>query len=100
MAYRNSQALSVQWNPQKRRPPDRPPTTPVLRVAVQGSEIVVSASGNDYVVRYHKPANSSQLLARSFPRKEDRRGSMTLADFLTAARKLANDKARELGWSA
>jgi hypothetical protein len=37
---------------------------------------------------YHKPANSPQLLARRFPRKEDRRVSMTLADFLTAACKL------------
>jgi hypothetical protein len=68
--------------------------------AVQGSEIVVSASGTDYyVVKYHKPANSPQLLARSFPRKEDRGISMTLADFLTAAYKLAN-KARELEWIA
>ena len=93
MSSRNSQ----QWN--KRRAPTRPTNTPVLRVVVQGSEIVVSASGTDYyVVKYHKPANSPQLLARSFPRKEDRRVSMTLADFLTAAHKLANDKARELGW--
>jgi hypothetical protein len=52
------------------------------------------------VVKYPKPANSPQLLARSFPRKEDRSVSMTLADFLTAAYKLANDKARELGWIA
>ena len=75
-----------------------PADHPVLRVAVQGSEIVVSASGTDYyVVKYHKPANSPQLLARSFPRKEDRG---ILADFLTAAYKLANDKARELGWIA
>jgi len=69
-------------------------------VAVQGSEIVVTASDSDYVITYHKPANSPQLLARSFPRKEDRRVSMTLADFLTSAYKLANDKARELGWIA
>ena len=68
----------MQWN--TRRPPARPPNTPVLRVVVQGSEIVVSASGtDDYVVKYHKLANSPQLLARSFPRKEDRRVSMTLA---------------------
>jgi hypothetical protein len=100
MASRISQALSVQWNPQKRRPPERPPTTPVLRVEVQGGEIVVTASDTDYVVTYHKPANSPQLLARKFPRKEDRRVSMTLADFLTAAWKLANEKARELGWIA
>lgn len=72
----------------------------MLRVAVQGSEIVVTASDSDYVITYHKPANSPQLLARSFPRKEDRRVSMTLADFLTSAFKLANDKARELGWIA
>ena len=99
MSSRNPLPLSMQWN--KRRPPARPMHTPVLRVAVQGSEIVVSASGTDYyVVKYRKPANSPQLLVRSFPRKEDRSVSMSLADFLTAAYKLANDKARELGWIA
>ena len=98
MSFRNPQPLSM-WN--KRKPPTRPANTSVLRVAVQGSEIVVSASGTDYyVVKYHKPANSLRLLARSFPRKEDRSVSMSLADFLTAAYKLANDKARELGWIA
>jgi hypothetical protein len=98
MTSRNSQPLSVQWNPQKRRPADRPLTTPVLRVEVQGGEIVVTASNTDYVITYHKPANSPQLLAKSYPRKEDRRVSMTLAQFLTDAWKLAKDKARELGW--
>jgi hypothetical protein len=88
----------VQWNPQKRRLPDRPPTTPELRVEVRGGEIVVTASDTDYVVTYHKSANSSQLLAKSYPRKEDRRFSMTLAQFLTDAWKLAKDKASELGW--
>ena len=39
-----------------------------------------------------------KLLAKTFPRKEDRRVTMTLASFLTAAYTLANDKARELGW--
>jgi hypothetical protein len=98
MTSRNSQALYVQWNPQKRRLPERPPATPVLRVEVQGGEIVVTASNTDYVVTYHKPANSPQLLAKSYPRKEDKRVSMTLAQFLTDAWKLAKDKARELGW--
>jgi hypothetical protein len=82
------------------RPPPRLTTIPVFRVAVQGSEIVITASGTDYVMTYHKPANSPQLLARCFPRKKDRLVSMTLADFLTAACKLTNDKARELGWIA
>lgn len=98
MSYRNPQQFIHAMD--KRQPPVRPPNTPVLRVAVQGSEIVVSASGTDYVMKYHKPANSPQLLVRSFPRKEDRSVSMTLADFLTAAHKLANEKARELGWIA
>ena len=98
MSSRNPRPLSMQWNTP--RPPPRPTTIPVLRVAVQGSEIVVAAPNTDYVMTYHKPANSPQLLARSFPRKEDRRVSMSLADFLTAACKLANDKARELGWIA
>jgi hypothetical protein len=70
----------------------------VLRVEVQGGEIVVTALGTDYVVTYHKPANSPQLLAKSYPRKEDKRVSMTLAQFLTDAWKLAKDRARELGW--
>jgi hypothetical protein len=82
---------------QKRQPPERL-AIPVLRVDVQGSEIVITASDSDYMMTYHKPANSPRLLAKSFPRKEDMRVSMTLAGFLTAAYKLANDKARELGW--
>jgi hypothetical protein len=61
---------------------------------------VVTASDTDYMMTYHKPTNSRQLIAKTFPRKEDRRVSMTLADFLTAAYKLANDKAREVGWIA
>ena len=47
------------------RPPDRPKTPaarkaglPVLRVDVQGSEIVITASDSDYMMTYHKPANS------------------------------------------
>ena len=70
----------------------------MLRVEVQGSEIIVIASDTDYHVTYHKPDNSPQLIAKSYPRKEDRRVSTTLAEFLTAASGLANDKARELGW--
>jgi len=92
-----SSALPVKRYPSNRSPP-RPTTIPVLRVEVQGGEISVTASDTDCVVTYHKPANSPQLLAKSYPRKEDRRVSMTLAEFLTAAWKLANDKARELGW--
>ena len=62
--------------------------------------IAVAASDTDYAVTSREPANFPQLVAKSYPRKEDRRVSMTLAQFLTDAWKLANDKARELGWIA
>jgi hypothetical protein len=81
-----------------RQPPPRRTAIPVLRVELHGAEIVVTASDADYVVRYHKPEGSPQLIAKSYPRKEDRRVPMSLAEFLTTAWKLANDKARELGW--
>jgi hypothetical protein len=92
--------MSMQWNFQRRWPAELSATTPVFRVAVRGSDIVVTAPDTDYVMTYHKPTNSPQLIAKNFPRKEDRRVAMTLADFLTAAYKLANDKAREQGWIA
>ena len=50
--------MPVKMYPSK-RPPPRPITTPLLRVAVQGSEIVVTAPGSDYVMTYHKPAELS-----------------------------------------
>jgi hypothetical protein len=82
------------------RPPPRQAAIPVLSVAVKGAEIVVTASGSDYAMTYYKPADSTRLLAKTFPRKEDRRVAMTLAEFLTAGCKAANDKAKELGWIA
>ena len=100
MSSRNLQPMSMQWNFQRRWPPELSTSKPVFRVAVQGSDIVVTASDTDYMMTYHKPTNSRRLIAKTFPRKEDRRVPMTLADFLTAAYKLANDKARELGWIA
>ena len=56
---------------QKRQPPKRL-AIPVLRVDVQGSELVITASDSNYVMTYHKPAYSPKLLAKTFPRKKDR----------------------------
>ena len=47
---------------------------------------------------YYKPASSPQLLAKRFPNREDRFVVMARSDFLVRAWRLANDKARELGW--
>ena len=73
MSSRNPQPMSMQWNFQRRWPTEQSTINPVFRVAVQGSDIVITASGTDYVMIYHMPTNSPQLIAKSFPRKEDRR---------------------------
>ena len=38
------------------------------------------------------------LLAKNFPKSDDGRVPLAQAEFLARAWKLANDKARELGW--
>jgi hypothetical protein len=69
-----------------------------LHIEVQGGGIVITAPGTRYTVTYHKPTNSPQLLAKSFPMSDDRHALMTNAEFLVRAWKAANDTARRLGW--
>ena len=70
----------------------------VALVEVRDEEIIVTMPGTSYTVTYCKPANSSQLLARRIAESDDKRTSMSLSEFLTLAWKLANERARELGW--
>jgi hypothetical protein len=49
-------------------------------------------------VTYYKPKNSPQLLAKRIATRDDPQVAMTLSEFLAAAWKLANHKARELHW--
>jgi hypothetical protein len=70
-----------------------------LNCWMRGDEIVVSLPGTSYAVAYYKPGSSPQLLARHLPPEgDDPRLSITRAEFLAQAWRLANDKARELGW--
>jgi hypothetical protein len=69
-----------------------------LRVSVVGDEIIVTWPGSFYSVTYYKPKGSGQLLAKRIPDHDDLRFPLTAADFLVEAWKLANAKARELGW--
>ena len=69
-----------------------------FRVAVLGDEIVVTMPGSTYSVTYYKPEGSAQLLARRIADHDDLRFRMTAGEFLGTAWRLANDKARELGW--
>jgi cold shock protein len=57
----------------------------VLLVEVQHDYIVVRVTGTSYTASYYKPEDSSQLIARYVPAKNDHRAPMTRADFLAQA---------------
>jgi hypothetical protein len=69
-----------------------------LHVEVEGGEVMVTLPGTTYAVTYYKPANSTQLQGKHFPEEVDRRSPISHAAFIGKAWKVANEKARELGW--
>jgi hypothetical protein len=69
-----------------------------LRVEVVDDEIIVTLPGSHYSVAYYKPTKSPQLIAKRISDRDDPRVGMRLSEFLALAWRLANDKARELGW--
>jgi hypothetical protein len=71
---------------------------PKLDVEVWGSDIVITLPGTSYGVTYFKRKGSIGLLAKDITNQDDPRIPMTSAEFLAKAWKLANNKARELGW--
>ena len=66
-----------------------------LRLRLWDDEIVVTLPGTIFAVRYRKYGPSG-LVACSLT--HDREIPISTADFLAHASRLANDKARELGW--
>ena len=78
-----------------------PDFDPELSIKVKGKELVVTLPGTDYTVTYFKRHGSFGLLAKDIVNKDDPRlPQMTSAQFLSKAWKLADQKARELGWIA
>jgi hypothetical protein len=71
---------------------------PDLDLEVQDGDITVVLPGTSYSVTYYKPRNSPQLLAKRIARTDDPSVAMTLSEFLVAAWKAANNRARDLGW--
>ena len=67
-----------------------------LHVEVQGGEIVVT--GMTFKVIFQKFSGCPQLMANWYSTRDKRIGEAQRVPFLTGAWKLANDKARELGW--
>jgi hypothetical protein len=76
----------------------RTQAAPDLHVEVEGGDIMVTLPGTSYAVTYYKLANSPQLHGRHLPDQVDRRSPISQAAFVGKAWKLANAKARELGW--
>jgi hypothetical protein len=74
-------------------------TNPVLRLEMkmEGSEFVITMPGTSYQVTFRKLADGPGLSA-SHNIRDDRNAPITRSEFLAQAWRLANDKARELGW--
>jgi hypothetical protein len=69
-----------------------------LLVNVVDGEIIVTLPSSTYRATYCKPADLSHLNLKDLSFEIDPRAPMLLGAFLGLAWKLANDKARELGW--
>ena len=69
-----------------------------LVLEVQDGTITIWLPGSSYSVTYYKPKTSPQLLATRIASNDDPRAAITLSEFLAQAWRLANHKARELGW--
>jgi hypothetical protein len=71
---------------------------PELSIKVQGRELTVTLPGSKYSVTYFKRHGQFGLLAKEIVNEDDPRLPLTAGQFLAKAWKLANEKARELGW--
>ena len=69
-----------------------------LHVEIRAQDIVVTMPGTSLRVVYRKPHHGSQLAARLDYFQSQQKGPITRAEFMAKALKLANHKARELGW--
>jgi hypothetical protein len=69
-----------------------------LELEVRNGDITITAPGSSYTVTYYKLKNSPQLLAKRIATTDDPSVAMSLSEFLAGAWRLANNKARELGW--
>jgi hypothetical protein len=65
---------------------------------VRGRELIITLPGTSYRAIYHNSQNSRQLLAKIVPKADESGALVSKSEFLARALKLANDKARELGW--
>jgi hypothetical protein len=69
-----------------------------ILIEADGNNIVVGMAGTSYRIRYRRPNSGRQLVAHQLPRGDDPSASITSAQFMSLAWRIATDKARKLGW--
>jgi len=67
-------------------------------IKVTGKDLIITLPGTNYSVTYFKPNGWCGLLAKEMVREDDLRLPMIAGQFLAKDWKLADEKARELGW--
>jgi len=67
-----------------------------LRVEVEDDRLMVTLPNTTFHVIYRKTNDTPGLVQIAV--QSDRSAGISQADFLARARRVANDKARELGW--
>ena len=67
-----------------------------LRVEVEDDGIIVTLPGTNFRAIYRKPSQYPGLVA--FDLRGDKSAGISQTNFLARAWRVANDKARELGW--
>jgi hypothetical protein len=67
-----------------------------LRVELDGDDIIVSMPGTQFRVIYQRQPSAAGLVARDW--RNSPGSGILQKDFLARAWRVANDKARELGW--
>jgi hypothetical protein len=69
-------------------------------VEVQGDHLVVRVTCTSYVASFYRVDDSTELIVRHLPLRDDHRAPMGRLDFIKSACQLAKDKAQEIKWVA
>ena len=86
---------AAQWHYRRTRE-RQGPISDDLRIEVEREDLLVTLPGTSYAVKWCKLAN--QLYCKEFPMEVDRRSPISQAEFIGKAWRMANEKARDLGW--
>jgi hypothetical protein len=67
-------------------------------VEVEHDHIVVRVTGTSYAASYYRMDNSTGLVARNLPLRDDHRAPMSRLEFIKHSWELAKAKAQQLRW--